>query len=118
MFMWEMGTSFELTPQDQMTLSTALSQEMIAQSEEEIVISGYLMTQYSLKAGMCKFGEQAKDVAMTELTQLHVMDTWQPEDPRKLSRVEKVSALLSLMFFKKKRDRKFKKPTLHQWELA
>ena len=57
---------------------------------------------------MCKFGAQAEDAAMTELTQLHTMDTWRPRDPAKLSRVEKVSALLALVFFKEKQDGKFK----------
>ena len=41
---------------------------MITQSEDEIAIFGYLMTKYSLKAGMCKFGAQAEDTAMTEIT--------------------------------------------------
>ena len=34
------------------------------------------------------------------------MDTWRPEDPTKLSKVEKKRALLSLMFFKEKQDGK------------
>ena len=67
------------------------------------------MTQYYLKAGMRKYGAQAKDAAITKLTQLHVMDTWWPEDPTKLSRLEKASALSSLMCFKEKRDGKLKR---------
>ena len=47
-------------------------------------------------------------MAITELTQLHVMETWHPKCPTKLSRVEKVSTLLSLVFFKEKRGRKLK----------
>ena len=43
-----------------------------------------------------------------ELTQLHVMDTWVPEDPTILSRAEKVKALSSLMFLKEKRSGKVK----------
>ena len=62
---------------------------MIAQSKDEIAIFGYLMIQYSLKAGMCEFGARAEDAAITELTQLHVVDTWRPKDPTKLSRDEK-----------------------------
>ena len=43
-----------------------------------------------------------------ELTQLHVMVTWVPEDPTMLSRAEKVKALSSLMFLKDKRSGKVK----------
>ena len=53
---------------------------------------------------MRKFEARAEDAEITELTQLHVMETWIPKDPTKLSRVEKVIALLSLVFFKEKRD--------------
>ena len=67
----------------------SVNAEMIAQSEDKIAIFGYLMTQYYLKAGMRKFGSRAEDATITELTQLHVMDAWVPEDPMKLSRVEK-----------------------------
>ena len=81
---------------------------MLAKSEDEIAIFGYLMTQYSLKAGMRKFKGRAKEAAKIELTQLHIMDTWTPEDPTKLSRLDKVKALASLMFFKEKRDGKLK----------
>ena len=45
---------------------------------------------------------------MGDLTQLHVMDTWVPEDPTMLSRAEKVNSLSSLMFLKEKRSRKVK----------
>ena len=82
--------------------------DMKANSEDELAIFGYLMTQYSLKAGMRKFADRAEEAATAELTQLHVMDTWMPEDPTKLSRVDKIRALSSLMFFKEKRDGKLK----------
>ena len=45
---------------------------------------------------------------MVNLTQLHVMDTWVPEDPTMLSRAEKVKALSYLMFMKEKRSGKVK----------
>ena len=46
---------------------------------------------------------------MGDLTQLHVMDTWVPEDPTTLSTAEKVKALSSLMFLKEKRSGKVKR---------
>jgi hypothetical protein len=39
---------------------------------------------------------------MKELTQQHVMDTWIAMDPTKLTREERMQALLSLLFLKKK----------------
>ena len=57
---------------------------------------------------MKHFGEKGIAAAKGELTQLHVMDTWVPEDPTKLSRAEKVKALSSLMFLKEKRSSKVK----------
>ena len=54
---------------------------------------------------MPKFRARAEDAVMTELTQLHVMDTWRPEDHTELSGTEKVSALSSLVFFKEKQNR-------------
>ena len=50
----------------------------------------YLLTQYNLKAGLRHFGEKGIAAAKGELTQLHVMDTWVPEDPTMMSRAEKV----------------------------
>ena len=79
----------------------SVSPEMIAQTEDEIAISGYLMTKYSLKAGMHQFGSQAEDVAITELTQLHVMNTWIPEDHTKLSGEVATSALRQWDFTKR-----------------
>ena len=74
--------------------------ELITQSEDEMAVMKYLLTQYNLKAGLKHFGEKGIAAAKGELTQLHVMDTWVPEDPTMLSRAEKVKALSSLMFLK------------------
>ena len=46
--------------------------------------------------------------AKGKLTQIHVIDTWVPEDPAMLSRAEKVKAISSLMFLKEKRSGKVK----------
>jgi hypothetical protein len=49
---------------------------MITTSEDELKVWGYIMTQYNLKPGLRKFGSKGQMVAVKELTQLHVMDTW------------------------------------------
>jgi hypothetical protein len=59
--------------------------ELVTESEDEMKVCGYLMTQYNLKPGLRKFGEKGATAAMDELTQLHVMDTWTAMDPSKLS---------------------------------
>ena len=82
--------------------------ELITQSEDEMAVMKYLLTQYILKAGLKHFGEKWIATAKGELTQPHVMDTWVPEDPTMLSRTEKVKALSSLVFLKEKRSGKVK----------
>ena len=82
--------------------------ELTTQSEDEMAVMKYLLTQYNLKAGLKQFVEKGIAAAKGELTQLHVMDTWVPEDPTMLSRAEKVKALSSLMFLKEKRIGKVK----------
>ena len=61
-----------------------------------------------MKEGLKNFGEKGIAAAKGDLTQLHVMDTWVPEDPTMLSRAKKVKALSSLMFLKEKRSGKVK----------
>ena len=60
----------------------------------------YLLTKYNLKASLRHFGEKGVAAAEGKLTQIHVMDTWVPEDPDMLSRADKLRALSSLMFMK------------------
>jgi hypothetical protein len=59
--------------------------ELVSTSEEEMMVWGYMMMQYNMKAGLRKFGDKAKMVAMEEMTQLHIMDTWKAMDLEKLS---------------------------------
>jgi hypothetical protein len=60
------------------------------------------MTQYNLKPGPRKFGNRGKAAAVKELTQLHIMDTWTPMEASKLSREQRMHALLLLLFLKEK----------------
>ena len=82
--------------------------ELITQSEDEMVVMKYLLTQYNLKAGLKHFGEKGIAAAKGKLAKLHVMDNWVPEDPTMLSRAEKVKALSYLIFLKGKRSGKVK----------
>ncbi len=63
-----------------------VNSELCATSEDEIAVWEYLMTQNNLKPGLQKFGECGATAAISELTQLQVMDTWTVMDPTKLRR--------------------------------
>ena len=56
--------------------------ELTASDKQEVVVWAYLMTQYNLKPGLHKFGAKGEQAAMSELTQLHVIDTWTVMDPK------------------------------------
>jgi hypothetical protein len=61
------------------------------------------MTQYSLKSGIKKFQKKGEEVVLKELLQLHMRDTFQPQDVDRLITVQKQGALESLMFLKENR---------------
>jgi hypothetical protein len=82
--------------------------ELMTESEDKMKIWEYLMTQYNLKPGLRKFGEQGGTAARDKLTQLHIMDTWKAMDPSKILREEQMKALSSLLFLKEKRTGKVK----------
>jgi hypothetical protein len=62
------------------------------------------MTQYSLKRGLKKFKVKAEEAVSKELMQLHMKDTFEPQDVKTLTGDQKKSALESLLFLKDKRD--------------
>ena len=70
--------------------------------EGEEPIMGHIMAQYSLQVGLKKFGQRAEDSALKEMTQLHDMDTFFPQDAKTLTREQRVKALSSLLFIKEK----------------
>jgi hypothetical protein len=86
----------------------AVDPKLLTNSEDEMKVWGYLMTQYNLKPGLRKFGAKGQHAAIDELTQLHVMDTWTAMDATKLSREDKMKALSLLLFLKEKRTGKIK----------
>jgi hypothetical protein len=85
-----------------------VDKELTTESEDEMAVWGYLMTQYNLKPGLRKFGEKGVKAAVSELTQLHIMDTWTVMDPGQLTREDRARALSSLLFLKEKRCGKIK----------
>ncbi len=55
--------------------------ELMTESEDEMKVWGYLMTQYNLKPRLKKNEERGATATRNELTQLHIMDTWKAMDP-------------------------------------
>jgi hypothetical protein len=56
-----------------------------------------------LKRGLKKIKVKAKEAVSKELMQLHMKDTFEPQDVKTLTGDKKKSALKSLMFLKEKR---------------
>ncbi len=67
-----------------------INEEVTTGCKQEAAVWAYLMAQYNLKPGLGKFGERGAKAAVSELTQLHIMDTWAVLDPEQLT--EKVKA--------------------------
>jgi hypothetical protein len=65
---------------------------------------GVALMQYSIKAGLKKFGEKGEAAVTKELKQLHDMTTFYPVDSKTLTKEDKAKAIASLMFLKEKRD--------------
>ena len=64
----------------------------------------HCLSQYSLKAGLKKFGKQGEAAVRKELGQFHDLNVFIPVDAKKLTRKERQDALASLIFLKEKRD--------------
>jgi hypothetical protein len=72
--------------------------------EREEWALGIVLTQYSIKAGLNKFGARGEAAVTKELKQLHDMITFFPVDEKTLTREQKMKAIASLMFLKEKRN--------------
>jgi hypothetical protein len=86
----------------------AIVPELMTESDNEMKVWGYLMTQYNLKPGLRKFGEREATAMVDKLTQLHIMDMWTGMDPSKLSHKDRMKAQSLLMFLKEKQGGKIK----------
>ena len=67
----------------------------------------YVVT-YSLKAGINKFGEQAKASAHKEMKQLHDRSCFRPVHKGSLNKSKRHRAMESLLFLTEKRDKMIK----------
>ena len=68
------------------------------------VLGVVLIQQFSLKAGLNKFGPKGVSTTTKECKQLHDMTTFYPMDAFKLTKEHKAEALESLMFLIEKRN--------------
>ena len=64
--------------------------------------------QYSLKAGLKRFGSRGDKAVTKELSQLHTMNCFRPCDPTPLTRDDRRNTLSSLMFLTEKQSREVK----------
>jgi Reverse transcriptase (RNA-dependent DNA polymerase) len=71
-----------------------------------------VMTQLSLKVGLKRWGEKAKEAAYSEMKQLHFRDTFTPLRWKDLTESQRKTVLESHMFLKEKRDGKIKGQTV------
>jgi hypothetical protein len=84
------------------TMEHNINEELMTGCEQEVTVWAYLMTQYNLKPGLQKFGERGAKAAVSELMQLHIMNTWTVMDPEQSMKEDKARALSSLLFSKEK----------------
>jgi len=67
-------------------LNNAESHKMTESEIHLHVLHSVLVQQFSLKAGLNKFGKTGKDAVSEELQQLHDMETYIPVDPMTLTK--------------------------------
>jgi hypothetical protein len=68
-----------------------------------VILQSIIMTQYNLKQGIRKFGDEGKQAVLTELRQLYNRDVMEPVSKYDLTPTERKGALRYLMFLKEKR---------------
>jgi hypothetical protein len=71
--------------------------------QSHIILQSVILTQYNLKQGIKKFGDQGKAAVLTELRQLYDRDVMDPVNKYNLTPAERKGALRYLMFLKEKR---------------
>ena len=66
----------------------------ISQEDVEAHVLGIIMVQqFSLRAGIKKFGEKATESISKELQQIHDMGTYEPVDPDKMTAAQRAEAI-------------------------
>ena len=73
-------------------------------NEQYALITFYIMTQLSMKAGLKRWKEKGESSVSDELSQLHLRDTFEPLNPKGLTKEEFKKVLESHLFLKQKRD--------------
>jgi Reverse transcriptase (RNA-dependent DNA polymerase) len=68
------------------------------------MVTFYIMTQLSMKAGLKRWKDKGESAISEELSQLHFRDTFDPLNPKELSKEEYNKVLESHLFLKQKRD--------------
>ena len=85
-----------------------VSPELLAKISKEDVEShvlGIIMVQqFSLRAGINKFGDKATELVSKELQQIHDMGTYEPVDLDKMTAAQRAEEMNSLLFISEKRD--------------
>jgi hypothetical protein len=76
--------------------------------QAHIILQSIVLTQYNLKQGIQKFGEQGKHAVMTELRQLYGREVMEAVSKNDLTYQEQRGALRYIMFLKEKRCGKLK----------
>jgi hypothetical protein len=72
--------------------------------QSHIILQNIVMTQYNLRQGIKKFGDQGKAAVLTELRQLYDRYVMNPVNKYDLTPEERKGALRYLMFLKEKRS--------------
>ena len=80
----------------------------LSYSHRYAMVVYHVLTHYSVKAGIKKFGTVGATAVSDELQQFYAKDTFTPVKAKTLSRKQKKRVLRLLMFLKKKRDGKIK----------
>ena len=101
-------SSHILTPFQQRVVEIKTRGKKLSYSHRYAMVIHHVLTHYSVKAGIKKFGVAGTIAVSDELQQLYTKDTFTPVETTTLSPEQKKSALRSLMFVKKKRDGKIK----------
>jgi hypothetical protein len=89
-------------------INTAEETKAMTEEERNVHIFHLVMTQFALKTGLKQFKKRGELAVTNELTQLHMMETFIPQDATKLTRQQRREALGSLMFLKEKRNGEIK----------
>jgi hypothetical protein len=71
-------------------IATAEEKRAMTGEERDAEIFHLVMTQFTLKTGLKKFKERGETAVTNELTQLHMMETFIPQDATKLTRQQRI----------------------------